>query len=378
MTFKNKNVLLALANPPAEKWLAAKMEGAEVKNHPTDNGFTPDVILVAARSTVGRVNVGLDDPVKVVTRYVAHAPVVVVVAESPMPEMQQAGVSQDCFIFPESPGVPVRVSRVFSTLVELVKKDFRLEPVVFGNPAARAEPAEPVILENSSLLHESDTVQLSATMPDLSALVPFREKIVVFTCPGSGKTTLAASFTVHLSGLSEQVSLVDFGLPPALRLHLGKPELTVRDGWNQAETEWGTLYVPSDSTGPADAAALIGYLAQDGYVVIDAPSVLPGWLKEMPASIIDVIDDDMRKLEILKFDPSHLLVANRVPSASVGTWPHVVARTLGSKPDVVIEEDGEGVQSSLAGYLPAGMKSRAVSVGAVEVGKLLRERGVEA
>ncbi len=377
MIFDGKKVLLALANPPAENWLAAKMEGAEVKKHPADNGFSPDVVLIAERSNIGKVYVGFDDPVKVISRYVAYAPVVLVVADSLIAELQQIGVSDECFILPESTGANIRVSRVYSVMEELVNKDIRLEPVVFGSPAAREKPSDPVIFEQNSTQESIQvfTNENPVKLTDLSVLEPFRNRIVIFTGPGAGKTTLAASFAACLTGLNERVSLIDMCSPPALRLHLGNPELKNSDGLKEAETEWGTVYVSRGN--PADTVALIAYLAQDGYVVIDAPAELAGWLKEAPVNIADIIDDDIRTLNMLEYDPQHLLVANRVPSASTGTWPHVVAKTVGKKPDVIIEDDVEGVQASIDGYLPAGLKSRAVSVGAAEIGKALRERGEE-
>lgn len=370
MTFKNKKVYLALANPPAEKWLAAKMAGAEIKYHPGENSFEPDIVLVSSRSSIGSVFVGVDNPMKLVSRFVAHAPVVAVVADNIIPELLQAGIPEECFILPDDPGVSVRVSRVFSLLEDLVKKDLRIEPVVYGNPVELKDISEPVLMVPKTLTPE--LAEGSMQVFDFSALVPYRDRITIFSGPGVGKTTLAAAFTAHLSGLSEQVSAVDLGSPPALGLHMGNPELNTNDGWKKADTDWGTLYIPAKNMSPVDIGAFIGCQAQEGYVVVDMPSRVPEWIKCIPANFVDVIDDDMRTLKLLDFDSEHLLVANRVPSASIGTWPYVVDQTLGKKPNVIIEEDNEGVPACLDGYLPASSKSIIIAQGVSDIGRHLR------
>ncbi|RPF49586.1 CobQ/CobB/MinD/ParA family nucleotide binding protein [Thermodesulfitimonas autotrophica] len=362
-----RKVLFYLKNPPAERWFAARVEGARFE---LSDEWDPDAAVVVGRSPAG----GVDDPARVVEELLSRGscPVCLVVA-APDAELERRlkllGVPGECVVWAN--GVGVRPSEVLKKLEEAIEKDLRPEPVVFA-PGKEEEPAlfapetpnlpdlpEPAEKKAEPLEFLGKVSQTEAPA-DWSALSPFKDRIIVVTGAGTGigRTTLAASLAAHFASLEENVAAVDLDPSPELALHLERPQLFAvkeegLERWKRGRSKHGELYVP-DGASPLDAFVLLGVLSSQGKrVVVDAPLDLAPWGDF--ARVIFVVGSDLRSLQASKdrLPRGAVVVASRVQPADVNVWPEVVEDALGAKPSIVLPEDSEGCRAAGARFAPA-------------------------
>lgn len=382
-----RKVLFCLKNPPAERWFAARVEGARFE---LSDGWDPDAAVVVGRSPAG----GVDDPARVVEELLSRGscPVCVVVA-APDAELERRlkllGVPGECVVWAN--GVGVRPSEVLKKLEEAIEKDLRPEPVIFA-PGREEEPAlfapeaspEPTGGAEPPKLPEGGKV--SEAPADWSALSPFKDRIIVVTGAGTGigRTTLAASLAAHFASLEENVTAVDLDPSPELALHLEQPQLFAvkeegLERWRRGRSKHGELYV-SDGASPLDAFVLLGVLSSQGKrVVVDAPLDFAPWGDF--SRVVFVVGSDLRSLQAAreKIPPGAVVVTSRVHPADANVWPAVVEDALRTKPAAVLIEDPEGCRAAGARFAPAisspGSTLLAQAIG--DLIPLILQKGVE-
>ncbi|RJX20375.1 MAG: hypothetical protein C4570_03970 [Ammonifex sp.] len=361
-----KRILFVLKNPPAERWLAGRCSGADVKFDDLPEGWSPDAVVVVGRSPAG----GVDDPAAVVEQALSKGdnPVCLVVsghASALERRLHLLGVPEECVVWANGAGV--RPSEVLKKLGEAVEKDLRPEPVVFAFPgeepllhAGAPEKTAPLAPREAPASLAAKAFRGGEAPVNWSALAPHRDKIVVVTGSGTGvgRTTLAAALATHAFSLEEKVAAVDLDPSPELALHLQRPQLLpVReDGlerWLRGRSRYGSFYAP-DGASDLDLFVLLGVLASRGEtLVVDAPLGFAPW--DEFARVVFVVGSDLRALDGAKgkIPAGAVVVASRVQPADANVWPGVVEDALGVKPAAVLVEDPEGCRAAGARFAPA-------------------------
>ena len=410
---RDKKVLFALKNPPAERWIAGRLS-ADVKFGDPPEGWSPDAAVIVGRSPAG----GVEDPAAVIEDLLTrgNCPVcVVVAARDPGTErrLRLLGVPEECLLW--SDGAGVRPSEVLKRLEEAVEKDLRPEPAVFAPPEYEQE--EPLLLAaRRQALHGPEAVRGAASEPagfgeasrvigaaepasgaqaaqhpnpqglaqqpsprgsvKWSALAPHRGRIVVVTGSGTGvgRTTLTAALAAHAASLGEKTAAVDLDPFPELALHLRKPQLlpVQEEGlerWLRGRTPYGDLYVPAGAS-DLDVFVLLGVLVSEGLTpVVDAPPGFAPWADF--AGVVFVVGSDLRALDGAKerIPAGAVVIASRVQPADANVWPGVVGDALGVEPAAVLVEDPEGCRAAGARFAPV-TESPGSTVLAKAVGEL--------
>jgi hypothetical protein len=388
---EGRKILLAVNNPQAEKWFAARYPRSDVRLRLAGD-WLPDAVVVARKSRIGSTAVGLEDPVSVVVEVMGKGalPVVVVLAGKQDPAGAAAaekarllGIPDEC-VMCCSGSENISAAGVARVLENAVEKDLRPEPLLFIG-ALEEESGEDAVVFGKETGESTppgygDGTSAGAAPVNWSVLEPYRDAVtaVVAPCNGVGKTTLAAALCAHITAVGEKAALVDLDTPAMAYLHMGDPDMAERDGWLYAGTPWGELWVPRSSLfNRADTLALLGFLAQEGKrVVVDAPSGTDvEW--DRFARPVCVVDGDLRVLRLCRaaggVPANGVLAANRVPAAARNVWSSVVGEELGRVPDVVIESDFEGCQAAIEKMSPAVDSPGSVTVarGVGEIAALL-------
>ncbi|QGP94126.1 hypothetical protein MGLY_35510 (plasmid) [Neomoorella glycerini] len=384
---EHKRILLAAGNSPAVAWFKARYPKTDIDSKLKD-GWLPDAVVAVRKSRMG----GVDDPVAIVGETLARGslPVVVIVAgkkdktgEDIARRAGALGVPEACILFAGEKGITA--PDIAKALEDALAGELRPAPLIYYEEEEKKE--EPVEANDNikgvnvpqqleALPGIRETAACPAVEPagnvDWSPLAPYKDRIVPFLspCAGVGKTTLAAALAAHITSQGGQAAVIDLETPPMVRLHLGNTTLEREGSWQHTVTPWGALWVP-EKHDLAGIAALLGQLVRDGYrVIIDAPYLRVPW--DNFARQVYVVGGDLRALYACQGQENlndAILVANRVPVAALSIWPSVVEDVLGKVPEVVIAEDQEGCQATVAGMAPAivppGSESIAAGIGAL-------------
>ncbi|MGB9661702.1 MAG: cellulose synthase operon protein YhjQ/BcsQ [Moorellaceae bacterium] len=403
---ENKKLLLAAGQTPAVAWLKARYPEADIQTEISD-GWLPDVVVAVRKSRIG----GVEDPVKILEEVLARGglPVTVIVAGKKDREGKNIarragalGIQEEFILFADEGGITApAIARV---LEDAVGKDARPAPLVYyesdGNENENPEGASLQANEKDRGRDSERTTgrageeywpspgepapaagQVAEEDIDWSPLAPYKELIItmVSPCAGVGKTTLVAALAAYLTSQGEQVAVIDLETPPMAMLHMGNTSLEHQGNWRYATTPWGELWLPVRYN-PVELRSLLTSLARNGYrVLIDAANLPVPW--GTFSRQVEVIGGDLRVLYVRKQQANvenGVLVANRVPATSLSIWPSVVEDVLGQEPQIVILEDQEGCQATVANMTPAIVSpgSDAIAAGIGNLAALLwPERG---
>ncbi|BCV20368.1 cellulose synthase operon protein YhjQ/BcsQ [Moorella sp. Hama-1] len=381
---ENKKFLLAAGQTPAAAWLKARYPEADVQAQISD-GWLPDAVVAVRKSRMG----GVEDPVKVIEEALARGslPVTVIVAgrkdregENIARRAAALGIPANYILFAGEEGITAPA--IAQVLEEAVNKDARPAPLIYyasdeSDGCENEDPEEtsprsgdkdreskdartPAQTREEFWLSPGEPAPAAGQRPeeniDWSLLAPYKELIItmVSPCAGVGKTTLVAALAAYLTSQGEQVAVVDLETPPMARLHMGNTALERQGNWQYTATPWGELWLPGQYT-PAELLDLLARLAGNSYrVLIDAARLPVPW--NTFSRQVEVIGGDLRALyawEQQENVEGTILVANRVPATSLSIWPSVVEDVLGKEPLIVIQDDPEGCQATVASMTPA-------------------------
>lgn len=403
---ENKKLLLAAGQTLAAAWLKARYPEADVQTQISD-GWLPDAVVAVRKSRMG----GVEDPVKIIEEILARGglPVTVIVAGKKDREGENIarragalGIREEFILFADEGGITTpAIARV---LEDAVSKDARPAPLIYyesnsyenenlkdTSPQANEKDRERKGERTTGQAGEEywsspgEPAQAAGQVPeediDWSLLAPYKELIItmISPCAGVGKTTLVAALAAYLTSQGEQVAVIDLETPPMAKLHMGNTALEHQGNWQYAATPWGELWLPVKYN-PVELMNLLARLARNGYrVLIDAAHLPAPW--NAFSRQVEVIGGDLRALYASQQQDGYkdaILVANRVPATSLSIWPSVVEDVLGQEPQIVIPEDQEGCQATVANMTPAIVSpgSDAIAAGIGSLAALLwPERG---
>lgn len=218
--------------------------------------------------------------------------------------------------------------------------------------------------------------------PDGGPQLPIRrgkDRVVAFFAvkSGVGRTTLAAALAAHFKELAERVALVDFGVPPCARYHVGAEPSAEKDGLLFAPGGYVDLYVPARPyPPPADVAGLLGPLtAEYRRLFVVLPPVPESVGAVSPDVLVTVVNGDL--VQVL--EPTAALGLDALYAYNRGgseITAEEVEEMLG-RGVVAVGHDPEGCAAALAAGVPANVKSEAVARAAGELAAAITGRGGE-
>jgi len=196
-----------------------------------------------------------------------------------------------------------------------------------------------------------------------------KDRVIAFFAvkSGVGKTTLAAALAAHFKELAERVALVDFGVPPCARYHVGAEPSAEKDGFLFAPGGYIDLYEPARPyPPPADMAGLLEPLtAEYRRLFVVLPPVPEAVGAVSPDILVAVVNGDL--VQVL--EPTAALGLDALYAYNKGgseITAEEVEEMLG-RGVVAVGHDPEGCAAALAAGVPANVKSEAVARAAGEL-----------